>query len=202
MNYLFDLGGVIVDIRRQNCEDAFRRLGFADIGSYLGDYGQKGPFLLVEEGKLSPAEFRAEVRRHIPHEVSDAEIDDAFNAFIVGIPLRRLEELRRLRSEGHRLYVVSNTNEIMWNASIARAFAQEGGDVHTYFDGVVTSFEAKVCKPDEAIFRLCCEKFGIEPSETVFLDDSAANCEAASRLGFRTVHVAPGKEFADCLRES
>ena len=28
---LFDLGGVIVDIRRENCVEAFRRLGFADI---------------------------------------------------------------------------------------------------------------------------------------------------------------------------
>ncbi len=45
---LFDLGGVIVDIRREDCVEAFEKLGFADIADYLGDYGQKGPFLLVE----------------------------------------------------------------------------------------------------------------------------------------------------------
>ena len=42
-NLLFDLGGVIVDIRRQNCVDAFLQLGFSDIEAYLGEYGQKGP---------------------------------------------------------------------------------------------------------------------------------------------------------------
>ena len=37
-NLLFDLGGVIMDIRRENCEKAFRDLGMADIGDFLGDY--------------------------------------------------------------------------------------------------------------------------------------------------------------------
>ena len=73
---LFDLGGVIVDIRREDCVEAFEKLGFADIADYLGDYGQKGPFLLVEEGKISVEEFRAEMRSHIPHAVSDAQIED------------------------------------------------------------------------------------------------------------------------------
>mgnify|MGYP001534228688 FL=1 len=36
-NLLFDLGGVIMDIRRQNCEAAFRRLGMNDIDRFLGD---------------------------------------------------------------------------------------------------------------------------------------------------------------------
>lgn len=199
MNFLFDLGGVIIDIRRQDCVDAFRHLGFGDIGDYLGDYGQKGVFLALEEGKVTPEEFRAELRRHLPADVTDSQIDAAFNAFITGIPLSRLQTLRRLRAEGHKLYVISNTNPVMWDASIKDAFAQEGGDINTYFDGVVTSFEAGVCKPDPAIFALCCSWFGIRPEETVFFDDSAANCEAASRLGFHAVHVPPGKEFSDML---
>lgn len=199
MNYLFDLGGVIVDIRRENCVEAFRKLGFEDIGDYLGDYGQKGVFLALEEGKVTPEEFRAEIRRHIPRDITDAQIDEAFNAFITGIPRRRLEALKRMRAEGKKLYVISNTNPIMWESSLRDAFAQEGGDVNTYFDGVVTSFDAGVCKPDPAIFRLCCERFGIKPGETVFFDDSVANCEAASKLGFKSVHVAAGSEFADLI---
>ncbi len=199
MNYLFDLGGVIVDIRRENCIEAFQKLGFEDIADYLGDYGQKGVFLRLEEGKATPEEFRAAIRSHISEEVTDAHIDEAFNAFITGIPRHRLDALKELRKQGHKLYVISNTNLIMWESSLKKAFAQEGGDVNSYFDGVVTSFEAGVCKPDPAIFQLCCDKFGIRPEDTVFFDDSAANCEEASRLGFRSVHVAPGSEFADLI---
>ena len=114
-NLLFDLGGVIMDIRRENCEEAFRQLGMADIGEYLGDYGQKGPFAALEEGKISEEEFRAEVRKHIAREVSDEEIDRAFNRFLTGIPVRRLEELRKLRGK-YKLYMLSNTNSIMWRS--------------------------------------------------------------------------------------
>lgn len=199
MNLLFDLGGVIIDIRRQNCVEAFQRLGFADIETYLGDYGQKGPFLALEEGAITPEQFRAEMRAHIPGPVTDAEIDAAFNRFITGIPVERLRTLERLRAEGHRLYVISNTNPIMWHSIIASEFAKDGHDINHYFHGVVTSFEAHACKPHPSIFQLCEERFGIAPAETIFFDDSAANCEAASTLGFRSIHVPPGTEFATLL---
>ncbi len=224
MNLLFDLGGVIVDIRRQRCVDAFKALGFADIDHYLGDYGQKGAFLALEDGSMTPAQFRDAIRRHIPHAVTDEEIDRAFTDFIIGIPRHRLRALRRLRAEGHRLYVVSTISRPLAPDTVASQHAavlyvhgytdyfiqaeqgdrctaqgydlyEEGGDITTYFDGVVTSFEAGACKPDERIFRLCCERFGIKPEETVFFDDSADNCTKGAALGFRAVHVPPGTEF-------
>ncbi|MDE6456977.1 MAG: HAD family phosphatase [Muribaculum sp.] len=180
-NLLFDLGGVIMDIRRENCEQAFRQLGMDSIGDYLGDYGQKGPFAALEEGNITEQEFRDSVRALIPRDVTDEEIDKAFNRFLTGIPLRRLEELRRLRKD-YKLYLLSNTNSIMWRQDIARYFRQEGKSLEDYFDGIVTSFEAKCCKPDPAIFRLVVEKCGISPEETIFFDDSKANVEAASQL--------------------
>lgn len=196
---LFDLGGVIVDIHREDCVAAFQKLGFADIADYLGDYGQKGPFLLIEEGKITPAEFRDEMRRHIPGEVSDGQIDDAFNAFITGIPRHRLEALRQLRGRGLKLYVISNTNPIMWQQSLKREFEQEGMKREDYFDGIVTSFEAGCCKPERAIFDKVVADFGVVPEETVFFDDSADNCRKGAALGFRAVHVPPGSEFIDLM---
>lgn len=194
-NYLFDLGGVIIDIRRQDCVDAFKKLGFDNIDSFLGEYGQKGAFLQLEEGSITPEEFRAEVRRHIPGQVTDSQIDQAFNAFITGIPVERLQALRELRSKGHRLYVISNTNPIMWEGPIASAFRQEGLTMADYFDGIVTSFEAGVCKPHKAIFDKVINTFGIRPEETSFLDDSADNCRIGAEMGFKAVHVPPGSSF-------
>ncbi len=193
-NLLFDLGGVIMDICRENCETAFRELGMSDIGDYLGDYGQKGPFAALESGSISEEEFRSQVRALIPGDVSDEAIDTAFNRFLTGIPPRRLVELRRLRKD-YKIYMLSNTNSIMWRQDIAKAFRQEGGDVNDYFDGIVTSFEAGCCKPARGIFDRVVEKFGVKPEETLFFDDSWANVEAAAKLGFMTRHVEPGTEF-------
>lgn len=193
-NVLFDLGGVVMDIERMNCVAAFKRLGMADPEAFLGDYAQKGPFMLIEEGRISPDEFRAEIRRLLPEPVDDSRIDNAFEEFLVGIPRHRLEAIRKLRARYHT-YVLSNTNPIMWNGKIAGEFAQEGGVIDDYFDGVVTSFEAKCMKPAAGIFLYAINKLGIIPEETLFLDDSAANIEAAASLGFRTALVASGTDM-------
>lgn len=197
-NLLFDLGGVIMDIRRLNCVASFERLGMKDADSFLGEYSQKGPFLQLEEGAISEAEFRAAVRQFIDGEVSDEQIDSAFCDFLIGIPKYRLEQLRELKKQ-YGIYMLSNTNSIMWHSRIAEDFRQEGLEREDYFDGIVTSFEAKSIKPDAKIFHTVVEKLGIKPEETLFLDDSQKNLDAAAELGFQTLLVTPGSEFFELL---
>lgn len=194
LTLLFDLGGVIMDIRRDNAVEALRALGMADADDFLGEYGQKGPFLALEKGEITPGEFRDELRPMLRPGVSDAEIDAAFNRFLTGIPLERLRALERLHAT-HSIYMLSNTNAIMWHSRIAEEFRKDGHDRDYYFDGCVTSFEARCYKPDAAIFRETLRKFGLNAPDVVFFDDSQANCDAAARLGFKTVWVAPGQEF-------
>ncbi len=198
MNLLFDLGGVIMDIDRMRCVEAYRRLGMVRPEDFLGDYAQKGPFMLIESGTISADEFRSEMRKFLPTDVTDRQIDNAFFEFLIGIPRHRLEELRLLRMS-HKIYMLSNTNPIMWDGKIADEFRQEGLEREDYFDGMVTSFEAKSMKPDRRIFEYAIDKFGIDPAETLFFDDSQANLDAAARLGFITALVAPGTEFIDIL---
>lgn len=197
-NLLFDLGGVIMDIRRLNCVASFERLGMKDADSFLGEYSQKGPFLQLEEGAISEAEFRTAVRQFIDGEVSDEQIDSAFCDFLVGIPKYRLEQLRELKKQ-YGIYMLSNTNSIMWHSRIAEDFRQEGLKREDYFDGIVTSFEARSIKPDAKIFHTVVEKLGIKPEETLFLDDSQKNLDAATELGFQTLLVTPGSEFFELL---
>ncbi|MBR5332284.1 MAG: HAD family phosphatase [Muribaculaceae bacterium] len=197
-NLLFDLGGVIMDIRRLNCVASFERLGMKDVDSFLGEYSQKGPFLQLEEGAISEDEFRDAVRQFIDGEVTDEQIDSAFCDFLVGIPVHRLEQLRQLKQQ-YKIYMLSNTNSIMWRSRIAEDFRQEGLEREDYFDGIVTSFEAKSIKPDAKIFHTVVEKLGIKPEETLFLDDSQKNLDAASQLGFHTLLITPGSEFFELL---
>lgn len=198
-NLLFDLGGVIMDIRRLNCVASFERLGMKDADSFLGEYSQKGPFLQLEEGAISEEEFRTAVRALIDGEVSDEQIDSAFCDFLVGIPKYRLEQLRQLK-KSYNIYMLSNTNSIMWRSRIAEDFRQEGLEREDYFDGIVTSFEARSIKPDAKIFHTVVEKLGINPDETLFLDDSQKNLDAAAQLGFHTLLVTPGSEFFELLK--
>lgn len=195
---LFDLGGVIMDIRRENAVAALEALGMKEANDFLGEYGQKGPFLALEKGELTPEEFRAQVRPMLRPGVTDAEIDAAFDRFLTGIPVERLRALERLHRT-RRIYMLSNTNAIMWRGKIAEEFRKDGHDMGYYFDGWVPSFEVHAYKPDAEIFRIARERFGLVPEKTLFLDDSEANCRAAAALGFRTAHVRPGMEFMDYI---
>lgn len=201
-NLLFDLGGVVVDIRRRNCVEAFERLGLADADSYFGEYAQTGIFLDLESGAVSADEFHKALRAAFPDpaSVSDEQIDEAFQRFIIGIPEERLRALVELRKH-YRIYLLSNTNPIMWEGVLAKEFdklpPRRRAD---YFDGMVTSFEARACKPDAEIFRFAERELGIRPEETLFFDDSQANVEAARALGFHAELVPPGTEFMDVLK--
>ena len=198
-NLLFDLGGVIVDINRDRCVKAYTEAGMRDADEMLGVYKQSGIFLQLEEGKVTPQQFRDEMRKHFTGNVSDEVIDDCFSQFLLGIPVHRLRALERLKKDYH-VYLLSNTNAIMFETTIRDFFKADGHTLEYYVDGYVVSYEELCCKPDERIFRRCEEKFGIKPEETLFFDDGLVNCDAAKRLGFVTHHVKPDTEFLDYFK--
>ncbi|MDE6359270.1 MAG: HAD-IA family hydrolase, partial [Duncaniella sp.] len=134
------------------------------------------------------------------HPVTDDEIDRAFDQFLLGIPDHRLRQLRELR-KNYGIYLLSNTNPIMFEGFIADQFRKEGLSMADYFDGIVASYEAKCYKPDREIFDYTRKNCGIDGDETLFFDDSAANVEAARDAGFKAVHVPVGAEFTDILKQ-
>lgn len=197
-NLLFDLGGVIMDIKRENCVRAFEALGMSGANELLGEYSQKGAFLLLEEGTITPEQFREEIRKNISGDVTDEDIDKAFCKFLLGIPPHRLSALEDLRKH-YKIYMLSNTNPIMVNSDIKHYFRVCGKELEDYFDGLVLSYEAKSIKPDLRIFEYAKSHLGIVPEETLFLDDSQKNLDAAAQLGFNVALVAPGDEFVDVI---
>jgi 2-haloacid dehalogenase len=54
-----------------------------------------------------------------------------------------------------------------------------------WFSGIVVSGAEGVAKPDPAIFRLLLERYRLEPSSTLFIDDSPTHVQAAREVGMR-----------------
>ena len=133
--------------------------------------------------------------------MADRDFEAAFNAFLVSLPVERLAALRALRAAGLRLYMISNTNGIMFDGWIKRAFMQEGLRVGDYFDGIVTSFAEGVCKPDPRLFETVLNRYGLVPAESVLLDDSEANCNTARSLGMNAVRITENETFLDMARK-
>lgn len=195
-NIIFDLGGVVIDLDRSRAVAALQALGLKEADEMLGLYRQEQPFLGLETGHTEAGEFFDIIRRRCGRaDITDAMITEAFDRFLIAIPGERLERLYQLRSAGYRIYVLSNTNPVMYNGWIARAFRAEGLSINDYFDGIVASFQELTCKPDPAIFERVLSRYGLAAAETLMLDDSEANCEAARSVGMPAIRV--GSTSAD-----
>lgn len=191
---IFDFGGVLVDLDKARCLEAFARIGFAEAGQWIDAYSQQGVFGQLEAGRVSPAEFCEEVRRITACRAADSELWAAWNLFLVGIPTWRIEALLALRKH-YRLYLLSNTNEPHWRHAVEHFFPYKGLGVEDYFDRIFLSYELHEVKPGADIFRTVLAETGVNPGETLFIDDAAANCATASSLGIRTYCPAPGEDW-------
>jgi 2-haloacid dehalogenase len=89
--------------------------------------------------------------------------------------------LAGLRAAGLGLFALSN-----WSAEMFPV-AREQFAFLAWFEGIVISGEVGVAKPDRRIFEHLIERFGIEPAETLFIDDSSANVDTAAALGFDAI---------------
>jgi len=193
-NIIFDLGGVVIDLERERAVNALQNLGIVDADRLLGQYEQKGPFLLLESGLITAAQFYDGLLPMCHPGTTCTDIQDAFEKFLVDLPTDRLSAISALRKAGFKVYVLSNTNPVMYNHWIDLAFRQEGKTVNDYFDGIVTSFQERTCKPDPHIFRNLLKRYGLRPQDTLLLDDSDANCRSARGEGINAIVVKKSGE--------
>ncbi|NDV94141.1 HAD family phosphatase [Dysgonomonas sp. 521] len=188
-NILFDMGGVIITLNKQEALDRFTAIGFPNIEDYLGEFRQKGIFLEYEEGKISPENFYKEFRRLSGDENIPAEaIDNGWLGFLADIPPYKLELLKELRKK-YNVYLISNTNPSVFKWASSSDFSPEGLPIQAFFDKCYLSFEIGYAKPDKEIFDFIIADSGMVPSQTLFLDDGKANIDIANEFGFESYLV-------------
>lgn len=88
--------------------------------------------------------------------------------------------IRELKEKGIKCYILSNMSKEFY-AEISKF------PVFDLFDGAVVSYAERVNKPDKEIYEIILSRYGLEPGETLFADDKAANTAAASEFGIHTV---------------
>lgn len=197
-NIVFDLGGVLVDLDMHSCIDAFRTLGARDISNFVGVSRQEDLFHDFEIGTIDTPTFCKEVRQLSQSDATDDEICTAWNRMLVGIRQDKIERLLQLRDH-YMTYLLSNTNEIHWRKACEELFPYHGFVAENYFEQIFLSFEMHCAKPGDTIFEMMLQQAGIKAEETLFVDDSAVNCETARRLGLKTHCVKPDEDWTKII---
>ena len=206
-NLVLDLGGVIVPLNRIACIRAFNDIvGYRDFGDVLRSYRQIGFFEKFETGQIPARQFRQIIRSHStgmkdgkPRVITDKEIDYSLNCFLSDIPQERIDALVHYRKK-YRMLLLSNTNPIGM-AYCRKLFKDKGYDIKDIFDELYLSYRMKLAKPDPAIFRKMIGDSGIDPVETLYVDDSPANIDAGRALGFHVVLFDPKDDLYGKISE-
>jgi 2-haloacid dehalogenase len=98
-----------------------------------------------------------------------------------------VEILRELRDAGVPCYALTNMES--WTYPGRR----ERYPFLTWFDGTVVSGFEGVAKPDPRVFELLLDRFGLTAADTLFIDDSPVNVQAARDAGMRAIEFeSPG----------
>ena len=187
-NILFDLGGVILDIDVNATKQQFYELGLPAMFLQYPENMIFDLFFKYETGKLDTAGFRDEVRRLSGLDLADDEINHAWNAMLVRIPAERSALLEKLK-ERYSLYMLSNTCALHVPVFEKMYLEAAGVSIHEVFNKIYYSFEIGYHKPDHEAWEFVIKDAGINPEETLFLDDNIHNIKASQELGFQAIHI-------------
>ena len=199
-NILFDLGGVIVDIDMEKLTRGFYSLGMSKWFLWLRKRTIKKYFSRYMCGTISTPDFVAWMKSHCGKKTTDEEVKDMFNSVLVALPDHVLGMIDQLH-EQHPTYLLSNINDLHYNAVLDRWFGGERTNITQHFDKVFFSHEMGLEKPDPEIFKQVIKESGIRPEETIFIDDTQENLDSAKRLGFQTLLADGERKWEKTLHD-
>jgi putative hydrolase of the HAD superfamily len=190
MNVVFDLGAVLLAweptrlVQAHLSEHAPTEAAAAALGRALFHHDD---WLSFDCGtrSLDEAIARMALRLSLPGEKLDAmlgTLGERLEPIAVAVELLEGLFARRAAGEALRLYYLSNMP-----APYARAIERRHAFMRR-FDGGVFSGDVKFLKPHREIYELLAVRHALDPAQTVFIDDSAANVEAARAFGWHAIH--------------
>ena len=193
---IFDLGGVLLDIDFKLSEKAFADLGVTNFSDFFNQFHSNDLFRRLETG-MDDNLFYDDLRTATGLSLSDDQIRDAWNALLLDFRPESIAVLPQLRKR-YKLYLLSNTNEIHLQEFQRRYEVWRPGQVFDeLFDVAYYSHRIGHRKPNASAFEYVLQKHELTPAETVFIDDSINNIEAAQQLGLQTIHLQPGMKVEE-----
>ena len=193
---IFDLGGVLLDIDFKLSENAFTELGVTNFSSFFNQFHSNDLFKRLETS-MDDHLFYDDLRTATGLSLTNEQIRDAWNALLLDFRPESIAVLPQLR-EKYELYLLSNTNEIHLQEFQRRYEVWKPGQVFDdLFDVAYYSHRIGHRKPNASAFEYVLQRHGLIAAETIFIDDSINNIEAAQQLGLQAIHLQAGMKVEE-----
>ncbi|KAJ8779333.1 hypothetical protein J1605_012795 [Eschrichtius robustus] len=186
---IFDMGGVLIPSPGRVAAEweVQNHIPSGTILKALISGGENGPWMKFMRAEITTEEFLQKFGR-LCSEISKTSVPvDSFFSLLTSERVAKqfpvmTEAITQIRAKGLQTAVLSNNFYLPNGKSFLPLDWKQ-------FDVVVESCLEGVCKPDARMYKLCLERLGRQPSESIFLDDLGPNLKAAASLGIHTIKV-------------
>ena len=195
---IFDLGGVLVDLDFSSCVKHFKEdIGYDKITEILDPSHQKGIYSDLEEGLLPPDSFRNLILSESRPGSTPEQVDRCMWSLLVGMDSYKVQYLNDL-SKKYDLYILSNNNPVSMQRC-HEVFTLSGLDYKHVFKKEFISYQMKLLKPGQAIYREVVRQIGFPADQLLFIDDSLSNVQAAESVGIPSLHYKQSTDLVSQL---
>ena len=187
-NIVFDFGDIFINLDKKLFAEELQKIHISQESEEMLPILQQ-----YEMGLVSTDKFLTffEERLH----VSQDKLKRAWNSILLDFPKERLRFIQNLsESKKYRLFLLSNTNDlhISW---IQKNWGMEQYNAFKIcFEQFYLSHEINLRKPNNNIYEFVLTMNKLAPKETLFIDDTKENTDAAKALGIHIWNLKPGKE--------
>ena len=191
-NIIFDIGNVLTDFRWEDFlrdkgfdDEMIKRLAEACVYSEVWKEYDRGIWMdeeILDGFAANDPEIAQEIH------LAFGDFKDLVTPRAYAIPW-----VKALKEKGYKVWYLSNfSNKATTECAECLGFIP-------YTDGGILSFRDKVIKPDAAIYELLLNRFGLVAEESVFIDDTLVNVEAAEALGIHGIHFISKEQTEEAL---
>lgn len=174
-NFIFDLGGVLIDF---DPDKTLKALYAPEDAAFIKkNVFQTREWSEIDRGVLTPDEAFSHLSSQMEPAVFHKMMDMVNNWGNYMPPFEdTFDFVKKVKAAGYKIYLLSNIPLYFYSI-------KDSIPALSLFDGFVISAEEKVIKPDPAIFRVLLERFGLKAEECVFIDDMPRNTRGAEACG-------------------
>lgn len=190
---IFDVGNVLIDFCWEEFLDGFH-FPKEERDAIAKAVFESDVWNLRDKGTVSDEEILNRFIQAAPE--YEADIRVLFSRTHETIRKRDYAEtwVKYLKSQGYRLYILSNYGETMLSRTRHLIPEKE-------MDGAIFSCNVKEIKPEPQIYQILLETFSIQPERAVFLDDRQENLDTARKFGIHTILFQDFKQAAQELEK-
>jgi len=200
-NIIFDFGGVVLDIDPQLTINEFIKLGVNDFDRLLTPEFTEEIIGKFERGILTPEVFRTKLKSFLNIDVTDQQLDDAWNSLLYDIPAERIEIIEKVK-KNYQIILLSNSNEIHYDLYVRDLQLRFGyREFDELFHKAYFSFDLHLLKPTPDIYEFVINQHGFIPEQTLFIDDKLENIDAAKKLGLKTYQLEKPERVRDIFTD-